>query len=146
MANDNCYSCNYSNYSNYCYSCKNLKMTEYNLFCYSKEYNDVNSFQQKRYRAFNKEVGKERYEAILKLVNGIIPQKQFTFEDGFKQVTMAQWNKLLAIPEASDFKDGFEYISGCKIEIENSKKTQLLLKADELIQKANELKEQANNL
>jgi hypothetical protein len=29
-------------------------MTEYNIFCYSE--NDKNSFQQKIYRAFNKEV------------------------------------------------------------------------------------------
>lgn len=121
-------------------------MTEYNLFCYSKEYDDSNSFQQKRYRAFNKEVGKERYEAILKLVNGIIPQKQLSFNDSFKEITKTQWNKLLAIPEAVDFKDGFEYISGVKIEVENSKKVELLCKADELIQKANELKEQANQL
>lgn len=121
-------------------------MTEYNLFCYSKEYNDANSFQQKRYRVFNKEVGKERYEAILKLVNEIVTQKQLTFSDGFKSITQTHWNQLLAIPEASDFKEGFEFISGCKIEVVDSKKTELLKKADELIQKANELKEQANNL
>ena len=121
-------------------------MTECNLWCYSKEFNDSNSFQQKRYRAFNKEVGKERYEAILKLVNEIIPQKQESFNNGFKDVTQTQWNKLLSIPEASDFKEGFEYISGCKIEVVNSKKNELMQKADELIAKANELKEQANNL
>lgn len=121
-------------------------MTEYNLWCYSKEFNDINSFQQKRYRAFNKEVGKTRYEEILKLVNEIIPQNKLLFTNTFKSVTQTQWNQLLSIPEANDFKEGFEYISGCKIELINSKRTELLKKADELIQKANELKEQANNI
>ena len=39
-------------------------MTEYNLFCYAEEFNDENSFQQKRYRAFNKEITKEEYDKI----------------------------------------------------------------------------------
>jgi hypothetical protein len=121
-------------------------MTEYNLFCYSEKYNDEKSFQQKRYRTFNKEVGEKRYNEILKLVNEIIPQKQLSFTESFSSVTKTQWNKLLQIEEAKDFIKGFEYISGCKIEIENDKKTELLKKADELILKANELKEQANNL
>lgn len=121
-------------------------MTEYNLFCYSEKFNDENSFQQKRYRAFNKEVGEKRYNEILEVVNKIVPQKQLSFNDGFKSVKKTQWNKLLQIEEAKDFIKGFEYISGCKIEIENDKKTELLKKADELILKANELKEQANSL
>ena len=39
-------------------------MTEYNLFCWAKAYNDENSFQQKRYRIFNVEVSEEEYNKI----------------------------------------------------------------------------------
>ena len=91
-------------------------MTEYNIFCFSKNYNDENSFQQKRFRAFNKEVGEKRHCEILDLVRKIIPNdKKLQLGDFWKSVTQEQWQKLLAIPEAKDFKDGFEYISGVKI-------------------------------
>jgi hypothetical protein len=39
-------------------------MTEYNLFCYAEKNKDEDSFQQKRYRVFNKEISKEEYEKI----------------------------------------------------------------------------------
>ena len=95
-------------------------MTEYNLFCYSKEYNDKNSFQQKRYRAFNKEVGENRYREIKREVEGVLGGFRLeldknSWQDEWKKVTQEQWQKLLAIPEAKDFKEGFEYISGCGI-------------------------------
>lgn len=91
-------------------------MTEYNLFCYSKEHNDGNSFQQKRYRAFNKEVSKGRYNVIRALVDKIIPNNEgLRLTDFWKSITTEQWEQLLAIPEAKDFKKGFEYISGIKI-------------------------------
>lgn len=141
MANKNCnycnycYSCNYCNYCyhcNYCYSCdycdycdycKNIKMTERNIFCYSEKYNDENSFQQKRYRAFNKEVGEERYLEIRNTVNKILDWlklelKDNSREDEWKKVTPEQRNKLLEIPEASDFIKWFEYISWVKIQLE----------------------------
>jgi hypothetical protein len=35
----------------------------------------------------------------------------------YKSITNSQWLKLLEIPEAKDFKDGFEYISSCKINV-----------------------------
>lgn len=105
-------------YCNSCYYCKNLRMTEYNLFCYSKEYNDDNSFQQKRYRAFNKEVGRERYYQILSLVKSILLNKDLKLNEYWKQVTQDQWRQLLDIPEARDFKEGFEYISGCEINLD----------------------------
>jgi len=96
-------------------------MTEYNLFCYSTEYNDENSFQQKRYRAFNKEVGKERYNEILSEVKTILKGLKLELNKNswlneWEKVTQAQWKQLLAIPEAKDFKEGFEYISEVKIE------------------------------
>jgi len=91
-------------------------MTEYNLFCYSEEYNDKDSFQQKRYRAFNKEVWEDRYNAILKEVRTILSFGKDNLEEERKKVTQEQWIKLLAIPEAKDFKEWFEYISWVKIQ------------------------------
>lgn len=96
-------------------------MTEHNLFCYSESYDDENSFQQKRWRAFNKVVGEIRYREIVKLVREIMPEQGTLFlADYWKSITQEQWAKLLAIPEAKDFKKGFEYISGVKIDVEPS--------------------------
>lgn len=93
-------------------------MTEYNSWCYSKQYNDENSFQQKRYRFFNKEVGEKRYRELSKLVNLIIKfDSNKTLQENYNAITQEQWSNMLAIPEATDFKEGFEYISGCKIEL-----------------------------
>lgn len=97
-------------------------MTEYNIFCYSKKYNDENSFQQKRYRAFNKEVGEERYNEIKKQVNEILedfkPQlNENSWSDEWQKVTVEQWQQLLAIPEAKDFKEGFEFVAGIEIDL-----------------------------
>jgi len=95
-------------------------MTEYNLFCYSEEYNNENSFQQKRYRAFNKEVSEDRYREILKQIREIL--KDFRLELNknswnyeWEKVSQEQWRQLLAIPEAKNFKKGFEFISGVKV-------------------------------
>ena len=116
---DYCYSCIYCNS---CYSCqncnycKNLKMTEYNLFCYSIKYNDKNSFQQVRYRAFNKELGRDRYIEILEMVKNILDNQDKDLNCFWKTITQKQWQELLAIPEAKDFQIGFEFISGQKIE------------------------------
>jgi len=93
-------------------------MSEYNIFCYSTSYNNEESFQQKRYRAFNKEVGEKRYNEILDILNKILPKKDLLLSDFWKQVTIEQWNQLLAIPEAKDFKEGFEYISGVKLPVD----------------------------
>ncbi len=98
-------------------------MTEYNLFCYSENYNDENSFQQKRYRAFNKEVGETRYYEILDKVREILKGLKLeldknSWSEEWKKVTKEQWKQLLEIPEAKDFKKGFEYISGVKIDLD----------------------------
>jgi hypothetical protein len=88
-------------------------MTEHNIFCYSKKYNDENSFQQERYRAFNKPVGEDRYYEILEQVRSILSSNnKLSFKEFWKSVTQDQWQQLLSIPEAKDFKEGFEYISG----------------------------------
>ncbi len=41
-------------------------MTENNIFCFSKFFNDKDSFQQKKYRAFNKELTEKRYNEVKK--------------------------------------------------------------------------------
>lgn len=98
-------------------------MTERNIFCYSKQYNDDQSFQQKRWRAFNQEVSETRYWEIVELTKSIIPnENKLKLTDFWKSITQTQWDKLLEIPEAKDFKEGFEYISGVKIN-EKSKET-----------------------
>ena len=93
-------------------------MTESNLFCYSGEYNDENSFQQKRYRAFNKEVGEKRYNEILKEVREILKDIKFEIKDSnwseeWKKVSQEQWERILAIPEAD--KNIIEKIIGFEI-------------------------------
>lgn len=98
-------------------------MTERNIFCYSKQYNDDQSFQQKRWRAFNQEVSETRYWEIVELTKSIIPnENKLKLTDFWKSITQTQWDKLLEIPEAKDFKEGFEYISGVQIN-EKSKET-----------------------
>lgn len=98
-------------------------MTESNIFCYSKQFNDDQSFQQKRWRAFNQEVSETRYWEIVELTKSIIPnENKLKLTDFWKSITQTQWDKLLEIPEAKDFKEGFEYISGVKIN-EKSKET-----------------------
>lgn len=93
-------------------------MTEYNIFCYSEKFNDGNSFQKKRCRAFNQVVGEDRYKEIVKEVKEILGEPNMKLSDFWKQVTQDQLRKLLTIPEAKDFKEGFEYISGQKINID----------------------------
>ena len=94
-------------------------MTEYNIFCYSEKINDENSFQQKRYRAFNKEVGKKRYEEILKEVRNIFKDfklnlKSKTWNKAWQDCPVEVLNKLKDIPEYN--KECVEYITGRKID------------------------------
>ena len=107
-------------------------MTEYNIFCYSKQYNDEQSFQQERYRAFNEKVGEKRYYEIKKQVENILSSPKLQLKDFRKQVTNDQWKQLLAIPEARDFKEGFEYISGQKINLDNKVEVTLQEVADKM--------------
>jgi len=101
MSNINKRNCGYCYYCNFC---NKLKMTEYNIFCASETYNDDNSFQQPRYRAFNKKVGKERYNQISKLIKNDI-FKDFTLDtrrdwtEEWRRVTPEQWKRLSEIPE-----------------------------------------------
>lgn len=93
-------------------------MTEYNIFCYAENYNDKDSFQQARYRAFNKEVGEGRYKEIVKKVNNIFKDLKLelnknSWKDEWKKVTPEQWKKLSQIPEFD--KEIVENITGVKI-------------------------------
>jgi hypothetical protein len=102
-------------------------MTEYNIFCYSENYNDENSFQQPRYRAFNTEVGEEKYFELLQEIRQIL--KDFKLElneskwiEGWEKVSAEQWKQLMELAKqvrGDDFKEGFEFISGIKIELED---------------------------
>lgn len=93
-------------------------MTEYNYFCWAKKYNDKDSFQQKRYRVFNVEVGEEEYNKISKLYDKLEfdPNKSYTtrFQTAFKKM----WNSIpperqqeyLNIPFFN--WEGFTFITG----------------------------------
>ena len=71
-------------------------MTEYNIFCWAKKYDDKDSFQQKRYRVFNKKVGKDRYYEIKKQIDEIFKDLEI---DEWKKVENKQWKQLSEIPE-----------------------------------------------
>jgi hypothetical protein len=88
-------------------------MTEYNTFCWSKQYNDDQSCQQKRYRVFNKEVGQDRYYTVLDFIRSIIPNKTLKLPEFWKTITPHQIMELSKIPEFD--KEGFEYITGLKV-------------------------------
>jgi hypothetical protein len=113
-------------------------MTEHNIFCYSR-YKVIGeeAYQQERWRAFNKEVGMDRYKEIKMTVHAILQNDNSEILDIFwdketvdvnyknvksssfwESITPKQWAELLAIPEAVDFKEGFEYISGVYIKDE----------------------------
>ena len=100
-------------------------MTEHNIFCWAEEYNDENSFQQKRYRAFNKEVGEKRYWEIADIIkNDIFKNLKLEFNknnwsDEWKKVSKEQWRRILEIPEAD--KEIIENIIGFKLDLDQEK-------------------------
>lgn len=101
-----------------CDSCKNLKMTECNYFCWSKEYNDDNSFQQKRYRVFNVWVGKDEYYKIKKIYHDLEFNPNDNYSVRFSNAFKKMWNNLSA-EEQQEYLDiphfnweGFTFITG----------------------------------
>jgi hypothetical protein len=89
-------------------------MSVYNTFCWSKQYNDDQSFQRKRYSVFNKEVGQDRYSTVLNLIQSIIPNnKNLKLSQFWTTITPHQIMELSKIPEFD--KEGFEYITGLKV-------------------------------
>ena len=110
-----CYSCDSCRL---CFFCKNLRLTEYNIFCYSEKYGDKNSNQQEKYRVFNREVDENRYFELKELIYQIIPNpSNLKLNDFWESINQGQWRRLLEIPEAKDFKSGFEFISGQRINV-----------------------------
>lgn len=69
-------------------------MTEYNYFCYAEEYNDKDSFQQKRYRIFNQEVSKDEYNEIEKIRMEIEIDDSEPPNTRYKTAFVRAWNKL----------------------------------------------------
>lgn len=113
-----CLSCDFCEFCNYCNYCKNLIMTEYNYFCWSKEYNSEASFQQPRYRIFNVEVGEEEYLKIKKTNYPLKIDDNDNYNVRFAKAFKRMWNELtqeeqqeyLDIPHFS--WEGFTYITG----------------------------------
>ena len=95
-------------------------MTEYNYFCWADEYNDEDSFQQKRYRVFNVEVKKEEYEKIKKIYNKLELDKDELCSTRFQTAFKKMWDKL-SQKERQEYLDiphfnwkGFTFITGIK--------------------------------
>ena len=116
---DDCHYCDYCHSCttcDYCYFCKNLRFTEYNIFCSVETYNGDNSSNQKPYRAFNKVVGKERYEEIVTEVEAIIPNPyKIQLSEFWNSITTDQWTRLSNIPEFDI--EVVEFITGIKIDL-----------------------------
>ena len=69
-------------------------MTEYNYFCSAKECNDKDSFQQKRYRVFNVEIGIGEYEKIDKIYHRLEFDKNESYTTRFQTAFKKMWDKL----------------------------------------------------
>jgi len=69
-------------------------MTEYNYFCEAKEYNDEDSFQQKRFRIFNVEVTEEEYKSIDKIRPKLEFDKNESKTTRFQTAFKKHWNTL----------------------------------------------------
>ena len=97
-------------------------MTEYNYFCWSEEYNDKDSFQQKRYRVFNVEVTKDEYNRIRKIYHKLEFDKNESYKTRYKTAFKNMWDKLKE-KEKQEYFDiphfdwkGFTYITGVEKE------------------------------
>ena len=104
-------------------------MTEYNIFCWSKEHNDENSFQQKRYRIFNTEISKEEYQKIVVPKIKLEFDKDLSYDVRYKKARKDAWNKL-SQKEKEQFTnlqhfnpEIFEEITGIKIDEEITEMT-----------------------
>lgn len=93
-------------------------MTEYNYFCRSKEYNDDMSFQQKRYRVFNVEVGHEEYIKIKRIYHKLEFDQDESYTTRYATAFKKMWN-WLTLEEQQEYLDiphfcweGFTYITG----------------------------------
>jgi deoxyhypusine synthase len=93
-------------------------MTEDNYFCWSKKFNDKNSFQQKRYRIFNVEVSKEEYEDTKKIHHKLEFDQTESYETRFQTAFKKMWSKLSEKEKQEYFDiphfnwEGFTFITG----------------------------------
>ena len=93
-------------------------MTEYNYFCYAEKYNDKDSFQQKRYRVFNVEVGEEAYDKIEKIYHKLEFDKNESYSTRYQTAFKKMWDKLSEKDRQEYFdiphfdKDIFKEITG----------------------------------
>ncbi len=93
-------------------------MTEYNYFCWSNEYNSDTSFQQKRYRVFNVEVGEEKYNNIKKIYHKLEFDEEEDYSTRFRTAFKKMWNTLTQEEKQEYFDiphfnwEDFTYITG----------------------------------
>lgn len=107
-------------------------MTEYNYFCWSKKFNDKDSFQQARYRVFNVQLTKEEYEKIPKINSKLefdrnesyATRYQTAFRKMWEGLTKEEQKEYLDIPHFN--WEGFTFITGIKKEDVESKKKIIL--------------------
>lgn len=115
-------------------------MTEYNYFCWSKEYNDGMSFQQKRYRVFNVEISKEEYQSIYKIYHKLdFDENELSstrYATAFKKMrdwlTVEWQQEYLDIPHFC--WEGFTYITGIKPEDCKKNQTQSLVGKEAMVE------------
>ena len=69
-------------------------MTEYNMFCSAKEYNDDDSFQQKRYRVFNKQLTEKEYKAIVRPTIKLEFDKDLSYSERYQSARKNARSKL----------------------------------------------------
>ena len=80
-------------------------MSERMIFCLGEgNYETKGEGYQKSYRAFNKDITKDRYNEIFKEVREILKDLKLELNkeewpDEWKKVTKEQWSKLSLIPE-----------------------------------------------
>ena len=104
-------------------------MTKCNYFCWAEEYDDKNSFQQKRYRIFNTQVTKEEYNNVKKIYSKLEFDKNEDYKTRFKTAFKKMWNKLSKAEKQEYFNipyfnwEGFTFITG----IEKEEKEEMTL-------------------
>ena len=69
-------------------------MTEWNYFCWSTKYNSSTSFQQKRWRVFNVEVGESEWRKIKKLYRPLEMDENESYTTRFQTAFKKMWSKL----------------------------------------------------
>lgn len=93
-------------------------MTEYNYFCWAKGLNDKDSFQQKRYRVFNVEVGEEEYDKIPKLYDKLEFDSNESYTTRFQTAFKKMWNSITPERQQEYLNipffnwEGFTFITG----------------------------------